>query len=1185
MSGFKSKVTNISNQHGRYYFGNSSAPQVTNLIQHQLDSFQWLVDKGLSELLAEVSPIEDYSGEKLSLSFVSCNFEPPTESDYQARVNNISYEAALKAKIELINKATGEVKKQDIYLGEYPWMTARGTFVINGLERVIISQLMRSAGVLFTTKVVTGRGYYGAKIIPGRGAWLEFETSTAGAMYVKIDHRRKLPVTTFLFALGLSPSKLKEALAEVDDGAVSYLQATLDKDPAKTANEALVEVYRRLRPGDLATTGNARELVENMFFDSKWYDLSEVGRYKFNKRLHSQTKQPPKDQVLSLTDLVAVVKEIVRLNNSQQPADDTDSLTNRRVRLVGELLRHQFRIGLLRMGRNARDQMSTCDFETTNPNQLVNARPITAVVREFFTSSPLSHYMEQVNPLAELSNKRRVSSTGPGGVNRQRAGFETRDIHPTHYGRVCSLETPDGINVGLVLNMSLYARVNNYGFLETPYYKVQTCAQAKDIVGLVAGADLKPKNKTIVKAGQTVSRAASQSLNRADPKQFWPVKPRLSDQVVYLDADQEAEACIAGSDARVDKDGYFTDERVRARLSGKAGHYLNQRLTHMDFGRQQLIGSTAGLIPFLENCDPYRTLSSSSHGKQAVPLVVARSPLIGTGLERVIAANSGQVIYAEANGQVIKATADEVVVKYAKHSRTYRPDHFSRSNDGTVINQRVIVTNSQTVKQDQPLIEGVSIDNNELALGQDVLVALMPWGGYNFEDAIIISQRLVKDDVFTSINMTHYEAEIRETKLGPETITRDIPNVSEESLQHLDDEGIVRVGAEVNTGDLLVGKITPKGEQELSSEERLLRAIFGEKAKDVRDTSCRMPNGKRGKVVQVRIFSKEAGHELRAGVIKQIQVYVAESRKIQIGDKLANRHGNKGVIATILPEEDMPFTLAGQPVDILINPLSILSRMNIGQLFEPLLGLLAQKMGIKIGSPAFDGIDKETIFKLLAEAGLPADGRQQLYDGRTGQALKEPVTVGPMYILKLNHMVDDKMHARSTGPYTLVTQQPLGGKAQNGGQRFGEMEVWALEAYGAADCLQEMLTIKSDDVFGRAKAYESIIKQTEIVGPKVPESFNVLVKELQGLGLRVDLLDTAAGAVVDAEDILDKQATDANSETSSLALPKEEIVAPEAGDIDEQVEAEQAEGRVEEAAILADNREDVDDQVASEEAQ
>ena len=1184
MSEFKSKVTSITNQHDRYYFGKSRAPKITNLIQHQLDSFNWLVEKGLGELLEEVSPIEDYSGNKLSLNFLSCHFEPPTESDYQARINNLSYEAALKAKIELINKATGEVKKQDIYLGEYPWMTARGTFVINGLERVIISQLMRSAGVLFTTDVVAGRGYYGAKIIPTRGAWLELETSAAGIMYIKIDHRRKLPVTTFLVALGLSRSKLKTVLGEVDNGPISFLQATLDKDPAKTANDALVEVYRRLRPGDLATISNARELVENMFFDGKWYDLGEVGRYKFNKRLHSKLKTPPKERVLNLADLVAVVKEIVRLNNSQQPADDTDSLTNRRVRLVGELLRHQFRVGLLRMGRNTRDRMSICDFETTSPNQLVNARPITAAVREFFTSSPLSHYMEQVNPLAELSNKRRVSSTGPGGVNRQRAGFETRDVHPTHYGRICNIETPDGINVGLVLNMSLYARVNHYGFLETPYYKVQTRALAKDLSGLIARADLKVNNKTVVKASQKVSAAAAKTLAKAEPKQLWPVKARRSEQVVYMDADQEAAACIAGSEAQLDNAGYFVDQRVRARASGRAGQYLQHRLTHMDFGPQQLIGSTAGLIPFLENSDPYRTLGSSSHGKQAVPLVVARSPLVGTGLERVVAANSGQVIYAEANGKVTKATADELVVKYPGHSRTYRPDHFSRSNDGTVINQRVIVTNGQKVKQAQPLIEGVSIDNNELALGQDVLAALMPWGGYNFEDAIVISQRLVKEDVFTSINMTHYEAEIRETKLGPETITRDIPNVSEEALKHLDDEGIVRVGAEVNTGDILVGKITPKGEQELSSEERLLRAIFGEKAKDVRDTSCRMPNGKRGKVVQVRIFSKEAGHELRAGVIKQIQVYVAESRKIQIGDKLANRHGNKGVIATILPEEDMPFTAEGQPVDILINPLSILSRMNIGQLFEPLLGLLAQKMGIKVGSPAFDGVDKETIFKLLAEAGLPEDGRQQLYDGRTGQLLKEPVTVGPMYILKLNHMVDDKMHARSTGPYTLVTQQPLGGKAQNGGQRFGEMEVWALEAYGAADCLQEMLTIKSDDVFGRAKAYESIIKQTEIVGPKVPESFNVLVKELQGLGLRVDLLDTKAGAVVDAEDILEKQVSDVAKDSGSIDIPKEEIVEPKEGQIEQQVEQEEAQERAEEQAILADNREDVDDQVASQEA-
>ena len=1180
MTKITSKVTNISSQHGRHYFGQSTAPKVTNLIQHQLDSFAWLVDQGLADLLKEVSPIEDYSGEKLSIAFVGHKFELPIESAHHARQNNTSYEATLKATIELTSKATGEVKRQDIYLGEYPWMTEGGSFVINGLERVVISQLMRSAGVLFTNDISAGRGYYGAKVIPGRGAWLEFETASNGAIFVKIDHRRKAPMTTFLQALGLSQAALKKALADVDTGEINYLQATLDKDPAKTADDALVEIYRRLRPGDLATISNARSLVENMFFDRRWYDLTEVGRYKLNKRLENHLPKASKLKTLEINDLVAIVREIIRLNNAQEPADETDSLSNRRVRLVGELLRHQFRVGLLRMGRNTRDRMSVSDFETITPSQLVNARPITVAVREFFTSSPLSHYMEQVNPLAELSNKRRISSTGPGGVNRQRAGFETRDIHPTHYGRICNIETPDGLNVGLVLNMALYARVNDYGFLETPYYKVVNQRPASQLTGLIAGADLVSGKQTVVKVGQVISAAAAKTLAKAAKAKLWSIKPKLTDEVIYLDANQEANICIAGSDAKLDADGYFLDERIRARRHGSAGFFKPERITHMDYGAQQLIGSTAGLIPFLECSDPYRILSSSSHGKQAVPLIVARSPLVGTGLERVVASNSGQVIYAEAKGQVTRATANEVVVKYPKITKTYRPDHFSRSNDGTVLNQRVVVDSGQKVAAGQALIEGASIDNNELALGQDVLTALMAWGGFNFEDGIVISHRLVKDDVFTSINITHYEVELRETKLGPETLTRDIPNVSEDSLRHLDEDGIVRIGAEVGAGDILVGKITPKGEQELSSEERLLRAIFGEKAKDVRDSSCRMPNGKHGKVVNLRIFSKEAGHELRAGVLKQIQVYVAESRKIQVGDKLANRHGNKGVIAAILPEEDMPFTAEGQPVDIVINPLSILSRMNIGQLFEPLVGLLAQKLGIKVASPAFTGIDKETIFKLLKEAGLPEDGRQQLYDGRNGQPFKEQTTVGPMYILKLNHMVDDKMHARSTGPYTLVTQQPLGGKAQNGGQRFGEMEVWALEAYGAAYCLQEMLTIKSDDVFGRAKAYEAIIKQTEIVGPKVPESFNVLVKELQGLALRVDLLDTQAGAVVDAEAVLEAKVSQAKA---SKGIPAEELIPPqEAGDIAEQVAETEASNKADQAQVLADNREDVDDQVAAQ---
>jgi len=1114
-----------------------------NLVDHQNRSFQWFVEEGLGELLAEISPVNDYTNTKLSLSFKDYRFEDPKIPEAEARENNVSYEAPLKATVELTNKVTGEVKEQEIYLGDYPWMTERGTFVINGAERVVVSQLIRSAGVFFTADAHGTNNLYGAKVIPGRGAWLEFETAASGALYVKIDRKRKIAVTTLLRALGMTEAQMKDEFKHVDQGKNSYLQATLDKDPTKGNNDALIEVYRRLRPGDLATVDNARSLIENMFYNFKRFDFSRVGRYKINKRLNLDVANTAENRVMRLEDLVAIISEIIRLNNTQEPADDIDSLANRRVKLVGELVQRQFRIGLLRMQRNTQDRMSMSEIETVTPAQLINARPIVAAVREFFASSQLSQFMDQINPLSELAHKRRLSSMGPGGLSRERAGFEVRDAHATHYGRICAVETPEGANIGLVLNLASYARINEYGFIETPYRKVISSVTAKDAAGYTASADLEDESgKVVVKKGDKITAEAAKKLAAVKSQVTWPVKAVVTDEIVYLDAYEEAHAVIANASEEY-KNGHFVNERVAVRHDLKSSEADANDVTHLDASRMQIIGSSAALIPFIEKNYVYRSLMGSNQQRQAVPLIRPSAPTVGTGMEGTAARNTGQLVVAEANGEVVKATGDEVKVAYGKDIKTYYPQHFVRSNEGTSINQTVVVSSGDKVKTGDPLIEGMSIAEGELALGKNLLVAFMPWKGYNFEDSIVISRRLVEDDELTSINIVDFMVEVRETKLGPEIVTRDIPNVSEDALRHLDEDGIVRIGAEVHPGDILVGKITPKGEQELSSEERLLRAIFGEKAKEVRDTSQRMSNGKHGKVVGVKVFSRANGHELKAGVIMQIQVFVAQMRKISVGDKLGGRHGNKGVIARILPAEDMPFTEDGTPVDILLNPLGVPSRMNVGQLFESHLGMAARALGIKVASPAFNGVPIPKIKELLKEAGLPEDGKCQLFDGRTGEAFAERTAVGVMYIIKLNHMIADKIHARSTGPYTMVTQQPLGGKAQNGGQRFGEMEVWALEAYGAANTLQEMLTIKSDDVYGRSKAYESIIKQTEIVGPKVPESFNVLVKELQGLGLKVDLV--ARDTVVDAEEVLAE-----NIKDEAGHMPTVEVPEPAISDVD-----------------------------------
>ena len=1081
-----------------YFTSGDNALPLPNLIAHQKDSWRWFVEEGLSEIFSEINPIDDYTGQKLSLKFGKYYFGEPKNTDQFAKENNLTFEAPLHATVELTNKTTGVVEEQEIYLGEYPWMTERGTFIINGTERVVVSQLIRSAGVFFTAETIAGRNYYGAKIIPGRGAWMEFETASNGAIYVKIDRRRKMPATTLLRALGYpKTSEIKELFADIDTGDVKYIDETLDKDTSRGANEALIEVYRRLRPGDLATVDNARQMIERMFFDFKRFDYSRVGRYKLNQRLGLDVANTAENRTLQMSDLVAILREVIRLNNTQEPADDIDALSNRRVRLVGELIARQFRVGMLRMQRNAMDRMSVADLESVSPSQLINARPIVAAVREFFTSSQLSQLLDEVNPLSELSHKRRLSSTGPGGLTRERAGFEVRDAHPTHYGRICSVETPEGANIGLVLNLAAYARVNEYGFIETPYLRV------KD--------------------------------------------GKVTDELVYLDASQEIGEVIADAGEALNEDGTFRDERVNARSNMQPSQVDASQVTFMDAAHRQILGSTAALVPFIEKTRVDRALTGSNMQRQAVPLLCPESATVGTGIEKAVAENSGHLIQASGDGEVVRADADEVHVKYADGVKIYTLKHFVKNNDDRCYNQKVRVERGDKVKKGDILIEGASIAGGEIALGKNLLVAFMPWGGYNMEDAIIMSRRLVEDDRLTSINIKDYTVEVRETKLGPEIVTRDIPNVSEESLRHLDENGIVQIGSEVKAGDVLVGKITPKGEQELSSEERLLRAIFGEKAKDVRDTSQRMNNAGGGKVVGVKIFSRENGHELKAGVLMQIQIFVAQLRKIGVGDKMAGRFGNKGVVAKVLPVEDMPFLEDGTPVDVVLNPLGVPSRMNLGQIFETHLGMAARALGYRVATPSFNGVPSEKISDELEKAGLARDGKSQLFDGRTGESFEERTTVGVMHMIKLHHMVSDKIHARSTGPYTMVTQQPLGGKAQNGGQRFGEMEVWALEAYGAAATLQEMLTIKSDDVYGRAKAYESIIKDEPIVGPKLPESFNVLVKELQGLGLRVDLVDDEA--TVDAEHVIASSGPE--DKTVAADNEEEETYLDESDDIGE----------------------------------
>jgi DNA-directed RNA polymerase, beta subunit len=1063
---------NISTSGKRVFFTDGDHLEIPDLTAHQKDSWEEFIKSGLREVFTELNPIDDYTGQKLSLRFKDYEFKAPKRTVEEAKYNLETYEAPLYVKAELTNKVTGEIKEQTIYFGDYPWMTDRATFIINGTERVIVSQLIRSAGVFFTADSFNGKRFYGAKVIPGRGAWLEFETATNGSINVKIDRRRKIPATTFLRALGIAKnSEIKELFADIDNGPINYIDSTIDKDTTTSQAAALLEVYRRLRPGDLATVENARSMVERTFFDYKRYDYSRVGRFKINQRLGFDTPNDSAHRTLQMEDVIAIIREIIRLNNTQEPADDIDSLANRRVKMVGELIQRQFRLGMLRLQRNILDRMSMANPEEATPAQLLNSRPVVAAVKEFFSSSQLSQLMDSYNPFSELSHKRRLSSMGPGGLTRERAGFDVRDTHPTHYGRICTVETPEGGNVGLVLNLATYARINEYGFIEAPYRKV------KD--------------------------------------------GKVTDEVIYVDASQEKDMVIADTSAKLDKDGRFVDERVSARINGQPAQVESARVTHVDAAHKEILGASASLIPFVEKNRVDRALMGCAMQKQAVPLLKNTAPTVGTGVEADIAKYTSQLITADMDGVVKKADGISIIVDYANGtSHEYKIAHFEQTNSDQCYNQRCMVKRGQKVKAGDILIEGASIEDGEIALGRNLLVAFMPWRGYNMDDAIVISRKLVEDDTLTSINIKDFDVEVRETKLGPEQVTRDIPNVSEHALRHLGEDGIVTVGSEVSTGDILVGKITPKGEQELSSEERLLRAIFGEKAKDVRDTSVRMTGGTSGKVIGIRVYTREQGHELKAGVLMQIKIFVAEMRKVQIGDKMAGRYGNKGVVSRVLPVEDMPFMADGTPIDVVLSPMGVPSRMNLGQLFEIHIGMAARILGYKVATPSFNGIPDEVISEELAKAGIDHNGRIQLFDGLTGEPFNEKTSVGVMHMIKLHHMVEDKIHARSTGPYTMVTQQPLGGKAQNGGQRFGEMEVWALEAYGASSILQEMLTIKSDDVYGRAKAYESIIKNEPIQGPKLPEGFNVLVKELQGLGLKVDLLDN--GEARDADRVIEK---------------------------------------------------------------
>ena len=1105
--------------------------EVPNLIELQLDSFRWFIDKGLRELLDEISPIKDFTAKVMELQFLEYEFGDPKYSEEECRTKDLTFSRPLYVQVELLDQGDrGEIQRQRVYMGDYPWMTDLGTFVINGAERVVVSQLVRSPGVYYSTTEdpTTGRELFSAKVIPNRGAWLEFETNNKDQLWVKVDRKRKIAATTLLRAVGYETNEeIAGLFTAIDtDPEHPYIANTLDKDLTKTPNEALIEVYKKLRPGDPPTGDNARQLVESLFFNFRRYDLGRVGRYKFNKKLDAVAARmgielPREQRTITKEDIAAIVGHLIESNRGQHTKDDIDHLGNRRIRANGELIQNAFRIGLLRMERVVRERMTIQEIDKATPNALINIRPVVAAMKEFFGGSQLSQFMDQTNPLAELTSKRRLSALGPGGLSRERAGFDVRDVHHSHYGRICPIETPEGPNIGLIGSLATYGRINSYGFIETPYRKVKRTVawDEGDLRAFQAGTDLVAKDGTVVlKKGAAFDAGAQAELKKQKALAF-PIRPIVTDDIEYLPADEEEQHHVAQANAVLDEDRHFVADRIPSRYQDTFPEARPDQIEYMDVSPKQVVSVATALIPFLEHDDANRALMGSNMQRQAVPLLEPESPIVGTGMEARAAHDSGQVVLARRNGVVTSVTAERIQVETDTGDLDeYRLQKFVRSNQGTCINQRPIVEIGQRVADGDAIADSSSTDKGELALGRNVLVAFMSWEGGNYEDAIVISERLVRDDLFTSIHIEKHEIESRDTKLGPEEITRDIPNVGEEALKDLDDEGIVYIGAEVRPGDILVGKITPKGETELTAEERLLRAIFGEKAREVKDSSLRLPHGERGKVVEVREFRREWNDDLQPGVNRLVRVSVAQKRKISVGDKMAGRHGNKGVIAKILPMEDMPFLDDGSPVDIILNPLGVPSRMNIGQILETHLGWALQKMGLKAATPVFDGANEERIKQALVAAGLPEDGKTLLRDGRTGEAFDRKITVGYIYMLKLHHLVEDKIHARSTGPYSLITQQPLGGKAQFGGQRFGEMEVWALEAYGAANILQELLTVKSDDVLGRVQTYEAIVKGEEIQPPRVPESFKVLIKELRSLGLNAEILDQNDEEIPLAED-------------------------------------------------------------------
>jgi DNA-directed RNA polymerase subunit beta len=1063
----------------RYTF--AKIPDVLNLpdlIELQKASFKWFISDGLMDAFNSISPIKDFTG-NLVLEFGDHSLGEPKYSVEECRERDMTYSAPLRVRVRLITAESGEIKgipDQEIFMGDFPLMTDKGTFMINGAERVIVSQLVRSPGVYFLQDADTNnRPTFNATIIPNRGAWIEFETDngtkndeTEGTIGVRIDKNRKIYATTFIRALSRPDMgydwQTDEAILALFDGS-PLIANCLEKDKdIKTKEDALKEIYKKLRPGEPENAENAEKLLESLFFDEKRYDLAGVGRYKLSGKLEKEyvaagVSVPQVDKkALTRDDMIAVIRRLIKVATGKVHKDDIDHLGNRRIRSVGELLQNQFRVGLLRLERVVRERMTVQDIETVTPQALINIRPVVAAIKEFFGSSQLSQFMDQTNSLAELTHKRRLSALGPGGLSRERAGFEVRDVHHSHYGRICPIETPEGPNIGLIGSLATFARVNRYGFIETPY--------------------------RVVKDGI------------------------VTDEIRYFTADREDDYIVAQANTTMDAKGKITANTVIARYAEEYVEEPPDKIQLMDVSPKQIVSVATALIPFLEHDDANRALMGANMQRQAVPLLRPQSPIIGTGMEYRAAKDSGGCVLARANGEVISVDAQSIGLKHDEDGLDHGYDllKFTRSNAGTCINQRPIVKVGDRVVRGQILADGPSSDVGELALGQNVFVAFMPWEGYNYEDAILISERMVKDDRFTSIHIEEYECEARDTKLGPEEITRDIPNVGEDSLKDLDENGIIRIGAEVRPEDILVGKVTPKGETELTAEERLLRAIFGEKSREVRDTSLKVPHGEKGKIIDVKRFSRENGDELSPGVNHLVRVYVAQKRKILQGDKMAGRHGNKGVIAKVLPEEDMPYTEDGRPVDIVLNPLGVPSRMNLGQIMETHLGWAASMLGFHIATPVFDGAHAEDIAEWLMDAGLPSDGKTWLRDGRTGDRFGRPITVGYIYMLKLAHLVDDKIHARSTGPYSMITQQPLGGKAQFGGQRFGEMEVWALEAYGAAYTLQELLTVKSDDVVGRVKTYEAIVKGENVLEPGVPESFKVLIKELQSLALDVKVL-------------------------------------------------------------------------------